>query len=627
MQAGKILGKRYRILERVGGGGMAVVYRAEDIFLGRPVAVKVLRSQYGADEDFVRRFRREAQAAASLGHPNVVSIYDVGEEDEMYYIVMELVEGRTLKSRIQESGPLPIEEAVQIALDILAGVGHAHVHKIVHRDIKPHNILLDRAGAVKVADFGIARAVTTDTVTNTGSILGSAHYFSPEMARGRPAGEKSDLYSLGIVMYEMVTGRVPFQGETPISVALKHVQEEVLPPSVLNPEVPVELEDIILRALEKEPEDRYASAEEMVADLQRFREDFRAGRTRKVEADYPTQDLRAVRDRYHSGGRKGTRPVEAEPDEDGRGVRWGLWLSMVLVLLIGGAVVGGYMVAASVFSPPPDVKVPAVRGMTESEARAELEQAGLNASVVGQDFSNQPAGTVTWQEYDAGMTVKKGRTVGLRLSQGPRRIVVPDLTGLTRAEAEDQLNRDGLKAVIHEVFRRDVTAGRVADQDPDAAAEVDEGAIVDVFVSRGPLEVPNLSGQTLEQARQTLAGLGLTVGAVSPVDHSLPKDTVVEQDPRSQTEVAPGTPVNLTVSTGVAPPQVKETTQWIDVPGTSGTVSVRVVLIEGTGAATELHNTDHLVADRFPVVVRFMGPGAKLQVFYDNILAQEIPLE
>ncbi|HLN61257.1 MAG TPA: Stk1 family PASTA domain-containing Ser/Thr kinase, partial [Symbiobacteriaceae bacterium] len=291
MVTGTFLANRYRIGERIGGGGMALVYRARDEQLGRDVAVKVLRGQFGTDEEFIRRFRREAQNAASLSHPNVVQIFDVGRDDDQYFIVMELVEGQTLKELIQRQGPLPIAEAVRISAEILGALEHAHTNRIVHRDIKPHNILISRDGHAKVTDFGIARATTTDTVTHTGSIMGSAHYFSPEQANGQPTGEKSDIYSMGIVLYEMLTGTVPFTGDSPITVALKHIRDRVVPATQLNSEVPVELDEIILRALEKEPEDRYPSAAAMRQALEQFAEDHAAGRTHMPSGDFPTMDL------------------------------------------------------------------------------------------------------------------------------------------------------------------------------------------------------------------------------------------------------------------------------------------------------------------------------------------------
>ncbi len=265
---GKQLGGRYEILGRVGGGGMAIVYKGLDILLHRHVAVKVLRQQYVHDEEFIQRFRREAQAAASLSHPNVVSIYDVGQEEDIHYIVMEYVEGTTLNEQIKEKAPLQVEEAVHIASQICDALDHAHHNQIIHRDIKPHNILIGKNGRVKVTDFGIARAVTSSTITQTGSVVGSVHYFSPEHAKGTPTGEQSDLYSLGIVMYQMLTGRLPFLGESPISVALKHLQEDVEEPRKVNPLIPQSVENIILRAMRKSTSERYRSAKDMLSDLE-----------------------------------------------------------------------------------------------------------------------------------------------------------------------------------------------------------------------------------------------------------------------------------------------------------------------------------------------------------------------
>ncbi|MBW7459196.1 Stk1 family PASTA domain-containing Ser/Thr kinase, partial [Paenibacillus sepulcri] len=265
---GHELGGRYEIITRIGGGGMALVYKAHDILLNRKVAVKILRQQFVHDEEFIRRFRREAQSAGALSHPNVVSIYDVGQEDETHYIVMEYVEGHNLNEIIQERAPLQPEEAVRIAIQICDALEHAHHNQIIHRDIKPHNILIGKNGRVKVTDFGIARAVTSSTITQTGSVLGSVHYFSPEHAKGISTGEKSDLYSLGIVLYQMLTGKLPFLGESPISVALKHLQETFEEPRVVNPYIPQSVENVILRAMRKNPSERYNSADEMLRDLE-----------------------------------------------------------------------------------------------------------------------------------------------------------------------------------------------------------------------------------------------------------------------------------------------------------------------------------------------------------------------
>lgn len=265
---GHELGGRYEVIERIGGGGMALVYKAHDILLGRNVAIKVLRQQFVHDEEFIRRFRREAQSAASLSHSNVVSIYDVGQEDDIHYIVMEYVEGHNLDEIIKERAPLQVDEAVRIASQICDALDHAHQNQIIHRDIKPHNIMIGRNGRVKVTDFGIARAVTSTTITQTGSVVGSVHYFSPEHAKGVVTGEKSDLYSLGIVLYQMLTARLPFLGESPISVALKHLQEEFEEPREVNPLIPQSVENIILKSMRKNPQERYQSAKEMLQDLE-----------------------------------------------------------------------------------------------------------------------------------------------------------------------------------------------------------------------------------------------------------------------------------------------------------------------------------------------------------------------
>lgn len=628
MQPGTILGQRYRIVDRIGGGGMALVYRGEDTTLGRPVALKVLRSQYAADPDFVRRFRREAQAAASLSHPNIVSIYDVGQEaNDLHYIVMELVEGQTLKSRIQSEGPLPVAEAAQIGLEILAALEHAHAHKIVHRDIKPHNILLARDGRVKVTDFGIARAVSTDTMTNTGSIMGSAHYFSPEMARGWGATEQSDLYSLGIVLYEMVTGRVPFQGESPISVALKHVQDEVLPPSALNPEVPAELEEIILRALEKEVKARFDSAAEMRRALYRFLEDYRAGRTRTVDRDFPTQDFRAIRDR----GRTDPEAREEDGVAERRGRRRiGLYIFLlVLALFLGGLGYGGYYLMQLL--EVPDVQVPDVVGRPAPEAEEILRAAGLQMQVQNQEYSTTiPAGSVTWQEVEPGFTKKKGQVVGVRLSLGPRMILVPNVRNLTRVEAEDALTREGLRVgAVTDVFAQDVPEGRVAEQSPLPGTQVQEGSLVDLKVSRGTRQVPNLIGRSLADVPAVLVDYGLVVGDITRVPNPQPKDTVIGQDPLPLSEVPPGTRVNLTVSEGTTALPEQETSVTITVraqrPEDRGYLNVRVMKIDAAGTST-LHEAPHLVGESFVLPVRWVGPTAKLEVYINGELSEEIPL-
>ncbi|HWI63783.1 MAG TPA: Stk1 family PASTA domain-containing Ser/Thr kinase [Symbiobacteriaceae bacterium] len=549
---GKIFAKRYRIDERIGGGGMSLVYKAQDLQLDRSVAVKVLRGQFGSDEDFVRRFRREAQNAASLSHPNVVQIFDVGRDDEQYFIVMELVEGQTLKEMINAQGPLPIAEATRIAVEILAALSHAHVNRIVHRDIKPHNILIARDGRVKVTDFGIARATTTDTVTHTGSIMGSAHYFSPEQANGQPTGEKSDIYSTGIVLYEMVTGTVPFQGESPISVALKHIRDRVVPASQFNSEVPAELDNIILRALEKDPEDRYPSADEMREALEQFALDHAAGRTHMSSGDFPTMDLRGMR------GKRGRRLVEAESDEDdydepaGNRRRTWMWVAIIAgaVVLLFGGVVWGFVSLVST----PEVTVPNIIGLPGDQATAELKKAKLSWTITPPKFSDEPIGTIIETDPKPNERVKQGREITLTQSKGPNEKTIPDVRLKSLEDARTTLENEGFKVSADVRTRTDPSpAGTVIDQAPGAFINARTGTTVQLTVSSGPLKVPPVINMTLADAKKALTAAGLVLGNTDYApDPTKPKDTVLSSTPAPGTPVAANSVIHLVLSQGPA---------------------------------------------------------------------------
>ncbi|MDO9574105.1 MAG: Stk1 family PASTA domain-containing Ser/Thr kinase, partial [Candidatus Contubernalis sp.] len=379
----KVLANRYKIEEKIGDGGMAVVYRGHDKILNRSVTVKVLRAQFAMDENFVRRFKREAQSAASLSHPNVVNIYDVGEEDGTYYIVMEYIDGKSLKELITEKGKIPVSTAVKIAHQICEALVHAHKNKIIHRDIKPHNILLTRDGRVKVTDFGIAKAVTAATVTyDNNVVMGSVHYFAPEQAKGGIAGEKADLYSLGIVLYEMLTGEVPFSGETPISVALQHLQENIKSPKELNSEVPQILEEIIFKAAQKDPDMRYDSAEDMLEALDSWinnghvnSERFERPGVNKIEDQFVP-----VNNNQLNGNKEHILSSEKEPEEKKWKNKWliiGLlsFALFVIVLSFFFSQLRGMLVVA-------DVDVPDVTNISLLEAVGILEEAGLDYVVV-----------------------------------------------------------------------------------------------------------------------------------------------------------------------------------------------------------------------------------------------------
>lgn len=629
---GKILANRYRIGERVGGGGMALVFRAEDMQLHREVAVKILRSQFCSDEDFVRRFRREAQNAASLSHPNVVQIYDVGQEDDLHYIVMELVDGKTLKELIQEQGPLPVTQAAQIGVEILSALAHAHAQRIVHRDIKPHNILISRTGHVKVTDFGIARATTTDTVTHTGSIMGSAHYFSPEQANGQVTGERSDIYSVGVVLYEMVTGAVPFQGESPITVALKHIRERPVPPSQLNPEVPEELEEIILRSLEKDPEDRYASAAEMGEALSDFIQKHEAGLTHMCSGDFPTMDYR--RGRSRRGAQHEDEPEAPSHENDGakppRKRTWRHTLGWVLgIALLVVAVVGLGVWGVVRFIAVPTVEVPDVTGDYLKDAEAKLEAAGLSWTLGVEEYNDEvPQTHVIRTDPESGSLVKKNRQIKLDLSLGPEVKQVPDVRNRPVEEAKALLESARFKV---EITERSGSApeGQVVDQLPAPLTSLKAGSTVNLVVSTGPNAVPEVVGLSLEEAQQALKDAGLTVGkVVYQEDSEFPAGTVIASDPAEGDPVDAGAKVNLTVSQGQAADAV-EFTKEVTIPGEAGkSYPVRISVVEVVNGKAIEHSPvldeTRTAGEKVTVQGTFSGEGY-LRVIVDG-LETRVPL-
>ncbi|MGE5675306.1 MAG: Stk1 family PASTA domain-containing Ser/Thr kinase [Mycobacterium leprae] len=627
----RLLAGRYRVGERIGGGGMSLVYRADDLQLGREVAVKVLRGQFGNDEEFVRRFRREAQNAASLSHPNVVQIYDVGEEDGQYYIVMELVQGSTLKQLIQEQGPLPVADAARIAVEVLAALAHAHMHRIVHRDVKPHNILISRDGRVKVTDFGIARAITTDTVTRTGSIMGSAHYFSPEQANGQPTGEKSDLYSVGVVLYEMVTGAVPFQGESPITVALKHLREEPVPPAQLNPEVPLELQQIVMRALEKEPDDRFPSADAMRAALQQFVVDHAAGRTHIHSGDFPTMDLRAM---------KGLK-VRREIDGDGRPAvknekvaakrRRRRWVLALVLLLLAAGIVYGLTYGAMKILNVPEVAVPNIVNMPLPQAQQVLTDAKLSWKALDPKFSETvPQGSVISTDPEPGQMVKQGRPINLVLSKGPEMRQVPDVRNKNIDDAKNQLESSRFKVGdVKPMYSPTVPVNQVIDMSPPPLSNLNAGSVVNLVVSLGPLKVPKVMGKSLTEAQTLLTQANLVTGRLDYKTDVRPKDTVIGSDPAQDTPVGQGSTVNLTLSLG-STATGKSFTQSIIVSGQAGTThTVAVNLVDQVnGVATEqmiLPPSKANAGDKIPVQGTYFGD-AYLKVIIDGKDVQHVDL-
>ncbi|OMF64492.1 Stk1 family PASTA domain-containing Ser/Thr kinase [Paenibacillus sp. FSL R5-0766] len=568
---GHQLGGRYEVIERVGGGGMALVYKAQDLLLNRNVAIKVLRQQFVHDEEFIRRFRREAQSAASLSHPNVVSIYDVGQEDDVHYIVMEYVEGKNLNEIIKERAPLQVDESVRIASQIADALDHAHHNQIIHRDIKPHNILIGRNGRVKVTDFGIARAVTSTTITQTGSVVGSVHYFSPEHAKGIVTGEKSDLYSLGIVLYQMLTGQLPFLGESPISVALKHLQEEFDEPRKFNPLIPQSVENVILKSMRKNPQERYQSAKEMQTDLETC---LMPERRNETKIDFPDEDdidqtrvMPAIKPEPRGVTSTGAVPVMESDEETGKGKAksksWkkpALLISLTVLILIAMVGVVWYVKGMLVV---PEVTVPNVITQTEEKAREMLEEKGLVVSdeVIRLYQEGVEPGIVYEQSRKEGDVVKEGSEVQISVGAEKELVKMIDVKQDPYDEAVKKLTALGIKEdqiQRKDDFSNDVASGSVISQTPGVNEEFDPVTVqIELTVSKGTetVKMPDLKNLTRSEAEEKLKSAGLELAQVQEEpSYTIEKGKVTQQWPvEAGTEVSPGDKITIFISTGYPP--------------------------------------------------------------------------
>ncbi|MCQ4085998.1 Stk1 family PASTA domain-containing Ser/Thr kinase [Saccharibacillus sp. JS10] len=612
---GQVFSGRYEIVERVGGGGMALVYKALDLLLNRYVAVKVLRQQFMHDEEFIRRFRREAQSAASLSHPNIVSIYDVGQDGEVQYIVMEYIEGRDLDELIKERAPLPVEEAVRIASQICDALDHAHNNQIIHRDIKPHNILIGRNGRIKVTDFGIARAVTSTTITQTGSVVGSVHYFSPEHAKGVTAGEKSDLYSLGIVLYQMLTGALPYEGESPISVALKHLQDEYEEPRKLNPTIPQSVENIIVRAMRKNPAERYASASEMQSDLDTCllpsrREEQKVQFNEEEDADR-TLVVPAIRNTSYepqaADGAKETKTDKKKPIGNPQ-KKWkkpaiiigSTLLFLAIVLMVVLYVRAQFIVA--------ETTVPNVIGMTEDAAREAL--AVKNLEVEGVKYEYDPsteAGIVFRQSKPEGLQVREGATLLLTVGSEKPLTEMPKLTGSSYEEASKDLIALGVsedRIVRKETFD-DSDPETVLEQSPQESEDFDpDQATVTLTVSMGVEEktVPDLSGKTRQQALDLINGQALAPSSTEEASFTVSQGNVISQSPEAGAKLKPGETVKFVVSSGIPADAINFIVQVPVEPSNEGTATkIRLEYSDARGDRIEW-GTDTISSRRiFPV--------------------------
>ena len=603
-QQGDVIDGRYRIVRKLGAGGMADVYLAHDEVLGRRVAVKVLLSRFADDEQFVERFRREARAAAALNHPNIVSVYDRGTVDHTYYIVMEYLQGETLKDMIRRRGRLAPEEAIAFALQLLSAVQYAHEHGVIHRDIKSQNIMVDQDGRVRVTDFGIARA-GDPSMTEVGSVLGTAQYLAPEQAKGQPADERSDIYAVGIVLYEMLTGGVPFRGDSAVSVALKHVNELPAEPRALVPDLPPALNQVVLKALAKNPERRYASAQQFARDLRALRSgapliadtfDLGEERTQVVAplpfaSDAPTRVLAGQTQTLPASPRVGAGGGAAEPPEGGQR-RHRVWPWVLLVIFLAVAGVGGYLLYHTFVGTA--VTVPNVVGSSQAVATQTLTNAGFKVKVQS-DFSDQFAvGFVDRQSPPANTKLVKGESVTIWVVKGALHLQLPSFIGQTPKYVETFLSQNGLVGKRLSGTSNTVPAGTVFKQNPPGGTTVARGDTVTYWVSKGPAQVlvPDVTGTDKATAASMLKAAGLALGSVTtqPSD-TVQKGYVISQSPAPNTQVDKGSAVDLVLSSGPSPspsPTTSPTGAQVTVPPVIG--------MDVTTATTTLSDAGLLVS-------------------------------
>ena len=672
---GKLLDNRYEILELVGTGGMAKVYKARCHRLNRLVAIKILREDLAQDAEFRRRFHDESQAIAMLSHPNIVAVYDVSRSSELEYIVMELIDGITLKQYMQRKGnKLNWREALHFIIQITKGLSHAHGRGIIHRDIKPHNIMVLRDGSVKVSDFGIARVASGGHSTLTQEALGSVHYISPEQARGSHIDSRSDLYSAGVVLYEMITGRLPFEGDTPVSVAIQHINSIPLSPRELDASIPEALEAITMKAMAPNPDDRYLSADDMLADLEEFRKnpninfDYSAsefGPEEVPEEEYtqirpahsipsrPIPERRYVEDDYEENypppHRRPSRRYEDEEDypaqrrhryEDEelvrrRGAIWPIFLAVAAVLLFVGVIV--YFLwntfFAGVLSPPNTHTVPNLVGEMYAEVKDDAALLDGFTLIEGDTVTNDAEpGTIIDQDPKGKREVGENVTeIKITISGGPDVVPMISLDGMNFQQASDALRAIGLKAAVPEYENHEtIEPGYIISYTPQEGVKLAPGSSVEMVVSKGPADkpipMPNLVGMTEELAKSTIEMYKLGTGKFDPQhDDTVPEGRVISQYPLAETEVTEGTEVNLIISLGpndTKPPAVDPpappadgVTKDVDIPlhGYSGTVTIQL-LMDGVQVASKTEDANLNESTTIPVT----GTGTKVITYYIN---------
>ncbi len=552
--ASRILSGRYELLEKIGDGGMAVVYKGKDKLLNRFIAVKILRPEFTKDATFVENFKRESQAAAGLSHPNIVGVYDVGREGNINYIVMELIEGDTLNKIIEKEAPMDYRKVIDISKQVASALRIAHKNKIIHRDVKPHNIMVTNDGVVKLADFGIARAVNDATLSTGSKIVGSVHYFSPEQARGNYVDERSDIYSLGIVMYEMLTGKVPFDGDNPVTVALKHINEEITPPRELEPSIPPALERIVMKATSKFQTNRYANADELIQDLDNV------SFVTQIAADsiFESTSVIEKRNKRKEDLEKDIEEVvEARERDRKKKRRKAILITTAIILLLaglGGAYIAWQMGAFSSTKAAPDLL-----DKTFDEAKEIAESEGFKVKKGKDIYSSEYAeGRICQQDPEPGVEMQKEGTITINVSKGNKEGLVPSLIGMQQEDVEAYLKSYGYELGNVNIITSHEKEGKVLEQEPVAGSTLDKESSVDIVVSDGKGKekgiVPSVTRMSLEDAKKAIKAAGFKVGNITyDWDSSIGKGYVIYQQYQANSQLDKGTSIDLQVSSGPEP--------------------------------------------------------------------------